>query len=58
MSLAYMPSFSFIPFIVSEKIFDYFFRKFTLYVTLATNQIKEIGQKSIAMYSTTRGTTQ
>ena len=29
-----------------EKIFEYFFRKFTLYVAMATNQIQWFGQNS------------
>ena len=31
---------------VSEKNFDIFFGKFTLYVAPSTNQIKRFGQKS------------
>ena len=29
-----------------EKIFEYFFRKFTHYVAMATNQIQRFGQNS------------
>ena len=32
--------------VVSEKIFEYLFRTFTLYVALATNHVKRFGQKS------------
>ena len=49
MSNASMPIFSFILLTVSEKKnFEYFFRKFTLYVALSTNQIKLFGQKLYA----------
>ena len=42
-----MQSFSFIPRTASEeKIFEYFFRKFTLYVAMATKQIQRFGQNS------------
>ena len=29
-----------------EKIFEYFFEKFTLYVAMVTNQIQRFGQNS------------
>ena len=36
-----MQGFSFIPLMISEeKIFEYFFKKFTIYVAMATNQIQ------------------
>ena len=42
-----MQSFSFIPLTASgEKIFEYLFRKFTLFVAMATNQIQRFGQNS------------
>ena len=34
-----MQSFSFIPLMTSEKISEYFFRKFNISVAMATNQI-------------------
>ena len=41
-----MLNFSFIPHTASEKkIFEYFFRKFTLYVPIATKRIKRFLQK-------------
>ena len=47
MSRTCMQSFSFIPLMISEeKIFSYFFEKFTLYVAMATNKIQRIGQNS------------
>ena len=43
-----MPSFSLILLMVFEKkIFEYFFRKFTLYVARATNQNKRFGQSNM-----------
>ena len=33
-----------LPYGSEEKIFEYFFRKFTLYVVMATNQIQRFGQ--------------
>ena len=42
-----MQSFRFIPLTASEmKFFEYFFRKFTLYVAMATNQIQLFRKKS------------
>ena len=42
-----MQSLSFIPLMISdEKTFEDFFRKFTLYVAMATNQIQRFGQNS------------
>ena len=39
MSWTFMQSFSFIPIMASEKkIFEYFFRKFSLLAAMATNQ--------------------
>ena len=50
-----MPSFTLIILIVSEKKnFDYFFQKFTMYVALATNQIKRFGQKLYETWRTTQ----
>ena len=47
MSWTCMQSFSFILLTASEeKIFDYFFEKFTMYVAMATNQIQRFGQNS------------
>ena len=39
-----MQSFSFIPLMASEKIFEYFFPKFSLLVAMATNQNQRFGQ--------------
>ena len=55
MSNASMPIFSLIRLTVSEKKnFEYFFRKYTLYVAQTTNQIKRFGQKSYATWRTTQ----
>ena len=43
MSWTFIQSFSFIPLMASEKkSFEYLFRKFTLYVVMATNQISDL----------------
>ena len=45
-----MQSFSFIPFMTSEKkIFEYFFRKFKILVAMATNQNQRFGQNSYGL---------
>ena len=41
-----MQNFSFIPFMTSEKIFGYFFQKFSLSVCMATNQNQWFWQNS------------
>ena len=46
MSWTYMQSFSFIPITASEEKIFFFFRKFTLYVAMTTNQIQRFGQNS------------
>ena len=44
----FLQSFSFIPLIASEeKIFYYFFRKFSVSVAMATNQVQRFGKKII-----------
>ena len=42
------------PLIASEKIFDFFFRKFSLSVAMATNQIQRFGQKLCLVEDYTR----
>ena len=47
MSWTFMQSYSFIPFMASEKkIFEYFFQKFSLNVAMATNQKQQFEQNS------------
>ena len=46
MSWTFIQSFSFIPLMASEKIFEYFFQKFSLSVAMATNQNQWFGQNS------------
>ena len=47
MSWTFMQTFSFIPLMASEKkIFEYFFRKFSFPVAMATNQNQQFWQNS------------
>ena len=44
--------FQLFPLMASEEmIFEYFFRKFSLSVAMATNQIQRLGQNSYVSYS-------
>ena len=42
------------PYVSEKNNFDFFFRKFTLYVAPSTNQIKRFGQKSYKTWRTTQ----
>ena len=44
-----MQSFSFIPLMTFEKMFEYFFQKFNISVTMATYQNQQFGHNSYGL---------